>query len=147
MITNNEKVNAFKKKLDELEQLGSRELVRHLNEEYGAGFPEMMSIECLSDLSNEDGDIDGYLDPCDLVMDLPDLKEFLRWRYRLLLTQKLKSAIFAFENGDVSKLQGDAAELMRCKDLANEIKEISDEFIAVATELICALDESIIEEQ
>ncbi len=95
-----------------------------------------MRIERLSDLSNEDGDIDGYLDPDDLVMDLPDLKEFLRGRYRLLLTEKLKSAISAFESGDVSKLQSDAAELMRCKDLANEIKEISDEFIAAAIELI-----------
>ena len=111
-------------------------MIRHLNDEYGAGFPEMMSIECLSDLANEDSDIDGYLDPCDLVMDLQDLKEFLRWRYRLLLTEKLKSAISAFESGDVSKLQGDAAELMRCKDLANEIKDISDEFISAAIELI-----------
>lgn len=139
MVSNSsaiENIKTLKHKLEALEQLGSNELILHLNEEYGAGFPEMMSIECLSDLSNEDGDIDGYLDPCDLVMDLPDLKEFLRWRYRLLLTQKLKSAIFAFENGDVSKLQGDAAELMRFKDLANEIKRISNEFIAAADELI-----------
>ena len=59
MIEKNKKITTLEQRLNENEQLGSRELIRHLNEEYGAGFSDGMVIECLSDLPNEDGDIDG----------------------------------------------------------------------------------------
>lgn len=142
MIEKNKKITTLEQRLNENEQLGSRELIRHLNEEYGAGFSDGMVIECLSNLPNEDGDIDGYLDPYDLILDLPDLKEFLRWRYRLMITEKIRSAISALESGDRKTLQCDVAELIRFKSLANEIKSISDEFIDAANELINTVGET-----